>query len=136
MNSITGIVAQEISPIDVGWKEGLTPTPITAGSDFGTTIVSNSSSTPASSVQIQGKCFITQLQISQEDYEHHKGVAADYDNLIKRQLVTKLVEQLFTDKCIEFTKEIEYSEHKCMFRARIYATPDSQVKILREKGII
>jgi hypothetical protein len=53
---------------------------------------------------------------------------------IKRRLAVILVDELFSKKAIEFTKAQDYSQGRTAYRARIYAVPDTMVRILRENG--
>ena len=59
--------------------------------------------------------------------------AVDPDD-IKKKMVHMLVEELWKNNAIEFTK-IESYDGNHVFHARIFATPNTQVRILRENRI-
>jgi hypothetical protein len=58
-----------------------------------------------------------------------------YNNVIKKQLIEDLVNELWKNNHIEFTKTEDPSQHAYMYRARICTVPDTQVRILREQGL-
>jgi hypothetical protein len=51
---------------------------------------------------------------------------------IKSKLINALVIELLSAKCIEFTKQQDFTTNTTVVRARIFATPDTQVRIIRE----
>ena len=53
---------------------------------------------------------------------------------IKMQLCNKIAEELWKNKAIEFTKMEDPTKGTHTFTARIYAVPDTMVRILRENG--
>ena len=54
---------------------------------------------------------------------------------IKKRLMTKLMDVLAISKSVEFTKTDSPINGSKMFRARIFAVPDDQVRILRVSQI-
>lgn len=53
---------------------------------------------------------------------------------IKMSLVTKIAENMINSKMIEFTSEKDQMGLKVKIRARLFVTPDDQVRILRKAG--
>lgn len=75
---------------------------------------------------IQGKMLTTSLTMS--PYE-----AEQMDDLeLKNRLITLMVREIMDNKCIEFTKQQDYAKDEVIIRARIYVTPDSDVKLIRK----
>lgn len=70
-------------------------------------------------------------------------VVSDYDMAqkpidpmeIKMRLMNQLVEKMFEDKSIEFTKMQDMASGVHRFHARIFVVPDTQVRILRENKV-
>lgn len=91
-----------------------------------------SSITNVSQYAIQGQMYTTRMTM--HDYEIH--TIANLDNLddIKMRLTHKLAEELWKNKAIEFTKMEDPTEGTHTFTARIFAVPDTMVRILRENG--
>lgn len=58
----------------------------------------------------------------------------EFRNKIKSILLEKLIEELKKSNTIEFTSTNDPKNHQTVFKARIFATPDSQVRILRKAG--
>lgn len=80
---------------------------------------------------IQGKSISHQLTINNVSEDR----LVDKD-LIKRELVQGLVQKMMEEKCIEFTMQEDHFMGSKICRARIFAVPDTQVRILREKNVI
>jgi hypothetical protein len=81
---------------------------------------------PASVDYIQGKMLTTSITMS--PYE-----AEQMDDLeIKNRLITLMVREIMDNKCIEFTKQQDYAKDEVIIRARIYVTPDTDVKLIRQ----
>lgn len=74
---------------------------------------------------IQGQMFSVNYQISEFDM-----INIDTDE-IKKKLARMIADELLKSKHIEFTSQHEATTGNRMFRARIYAVPDSQVRVLR-----
>jgi hypothetical protein len=43
-----------------------------------------------------------------------------------------MVREIMDNKCIEFTKQQDSAKDEVVIRARIYVTPDSDVKLIRK----
>jgi len=50
---------------------------------------------------------------------------------LKTRLINQLCMELLSTKCIEFTKQQNLGMDTVTVRARIYATPDNQVRLIR-----
>ena len=72
-----------------------------------------------------------QMLMAEYSFNAHEAQFMDDDH-IKRILVKELVEQMFHCKHIEFTKQTVFESNTFKARARIYVTPDSNVRIIRE----
>ena len=55
---------------------------------------------------------------------------------IKEKLLLDLVKQMQQCKYIEFTKQDDHFNNQILYRARIFAVPDNQIRLLREHSII
>ena len=53
------------------------------------------------------------------------------DVQLKTRLINQLCMELLSAKCIEFTRQQNPDRDTITIRARIYATPDSQVRLIR-----
>lgn len=54
---------------------------------------------------------------------------------VKQKMIRLMVDEMMKEHCIEFTMEKEHREMNMVrVRARIFVTPDDQVRILREKA--
>lgn len=107
--------------------------------NVGTTTISNGGigTISASSIMnqkqhaIQGKMLTASLVISNMEY-----TSKPLDPMeIKKKLMEQLVEQMFVDKNIDFTKMQDASNWDHKFYARIYVVPDTQVRIIRENTV-
>ena len=75
---------------------------------------------------IQGKMLEVSLL-----FDHHESLVYD-DTTLKNKLITEMVEKMMHEKCIEFTKQTDPLTNRMRARARVYVTPDSNVRIIRE----
>ena len=89
---------------------------------------SNSSVMNAKEYVIEGQMFM-----SEHIFSEHELMTLEPD-VIKHNLVMELVNELFAKNAIEFTKSQDYNQGCTTYRARIYAVPDTMVRILRENG--
>lgn len=53
---------------------------------------------------------------------------------IKMSMVAKIAEELIKSKMVEFTSEKDQMGLKVKIRARLFVTPDDQVRLLRKAG--
>jgi DNA-directed RNA polymerase subunit L len=73
-----------------------------------------------------------QIEVSDTDLIYSKMPMGDFQKEIKRKLVNLLVEELMNKNHIEFTSQIDPTSNTSKYRARIYATPDAQVRMIRK----
>ena len=78
---------------------------------------------------IQGKMLTVTNVIKQYDWEILP------EDQIKRKMIYELAEEMAKSNMVEFTKQIDHATHCINVRARCFMVPDTQVRILREKGI-
>ena len=79
-----------------------------------------------SEVPIQGKMISAEMRLDANE-------AIQMDDLeLKNRLITKLVRELMDGKYIEFTKQQDVANMETIVRARIFVTPDDQVRIVRK----
>ena len=75
---------------------------------------------------IQGKMVTAQMSI-----DANQAIQMD-DLELKNRLITKLVRELMNGRCIEFTKQQDVVTMETIIRARIFVTPDEQVRVIRK----
>jgi hypothetical protein len=82
---------------------------------------------------IKGEMIYVQKVYSDLDYsELESKYQMDLSNIIKEELLDILVDELMKHTCISFTMQQDVFTLKRCFRARIFATPDNQTKIVKE----
>lgn len=82
---------------------------------------------------IQGEMITVHQVYSDLDYlELESKYQMQLPNFIKVQLMTSLVEELKKHNSISFTSQIDSASGDRYFRARIFATPNDQVRIVKE----
>lgn len=54
---------------------------------------------------------------------------------IKKQLVDELVQKIIDNRLVEFTKQEDLNTDEVTYRARMFVTPDDQIRIIRKSGI-
>ena len=79
---------------------------------------------------IQGKMLTVRQSMSDLDYSDN---VLDPDS-VKKVLLQQMVNEIWKENCIEFTKMVEPSTGRHHFAARIFVTPDTTVRILRQAG--
>jgi ribosomal protein S11 len=100
----------------------------TISSGTGGTITA-SSIRPAKEYAIQGQMYKVSYTVSDAMIATMQTAVNPDD--IKKKMVHMLAEELWKNNAIEFTK-IESYDGNHVFHARIFATPNTQVRILRE----
>ena len=84
---------------------------------------------PASHV-IQGQMLSVRKIIPQETYEQLPH------DIIKREMLKEMLEEMMRSKHIEFTVMKDATQLDALrITARVFVTPDSQVRLLRENGV-
>ncbi len=53
------------------------------------------------------------------------------DIAMKKKVLNMLLNELLSAQCIEFTKQQDVATNTITVRARIFATPDTQVRLIR-----
>jgi hypothetical protein len=87
----------------------------------------DSNLTVAPLTTIRGKMVVAEMRLDASE-------AMQMDDLeLKNRLITKLVRELMDGKCIEFTKQQDVAGMETIVRARIFVTPDDQVRIVRKE---
>lgn len=84
---------------------------------------------------IAGECLAVSFSIDMFALEKYSNENAAKDE-IKKRLCQQLVEEMMKSKYIEFTSEHNKLTDIKIFRARIFATPDAQVRLLRQLKVI
>ena len=74
---------------------------------------------------IQGQMITATLELN----EFYMSKMDDVD--MKNRVLNMLVNELLSAKCIEFTKQQNIATNTITVRARIFATPDTQVRLIR-----
>ena len=80
----------------------------------------------------QGKMVTAQHTVSDVDVEMLKMNMGDFKDMIKKELLHKLLDEIVKSNLIEFTSQSDVASGHTHYRARIYATPDSQVRMIRK----
>jgi len=74
---------------------------------------------------IQGQMITATLELD----EFAMSKMDDVD--MKNKVLNMLVNELIAAKCIEFTKQHDVATNTTKVRARVYATPDTQIRVIR-----
>ena len=72
-----------------------------------------------------------QMVAAEMRFDANEAIQMD-DIELKNRLITKLVRELMDGKYIEFTKQQDVTRMETVVRARIFVTPDDQVRIVRK----
>ena len=83
-------------------------------------------------VPIKGESFSVSICFTESDLIR-EVITPDE---IKQMLIRDLVKEMMHGNYIEFTKSEDVTNCNTTFRARIFAVPDSQVRLLRLEGVI
>lgn len=106
--------------------------PLSVQDNWNCIVNSTSNTTTTSSNQpqslIAGKMISVVEEIDLQVWE------AKDPKQIKMAMVSKIAEQLINSKMVEFTSQHDPMGLKVKIRARLFVTPDDQVRILREAG--
>lgn len=79
---------------------------------------------------IKGNMIKYQLSISEVELAM-KIDPKNFSDVIKKQLMYGLMDELMKTRSVEFTRAQDVSFGSAHFRARLFAVPDDQVRILR-----
>ena len=82
---------------------------------------------------IKGEMVTVQNVISDLKYfELESVLGVNLPNFIKEELISLLIKEMMNQNCISFTAQQDPTTLNRCFRARIFATPDSQIRIVKE----
>ena len=81
---------------------------------------------------LQGQMVIATFQVDALKMQAH----VFSEDEIKKELIDKLLYESWNRNCIEFTKQEDHLTGTHIFRARIYALPDDQVRIIRQNNVV
>lgn len=79
---------------------------------------------------LEGELVTASISLTNQSLQAYEILGGDDD--IKSDLCKKLAEKLMACKMIEFTRERMVTDDSVIFRARIFATPDNKVRLIRE----
>ena len=83
---------------------------------------------------IQGKMLTVQKVLNGYELER-TGLSANiknYEDEIKKELINQMVREIVKENYIEFTSQKDMMTNSVVYRARIFVTPDSQIRIIRQ----
>lgn len=82
---------------------------------------------------IQGDLIVANFTMQEFDYDGQKALLGHgFDDHVKYELTKLLCEELAKSRRVEFTKSQDVATGAVHFRARIFATPDGMVRVVRE----
>jgi len=79
----------------------------------------------------QGQMVTVQHTISDTNAEMLKMNMGEFKDEVKKQLLRKLLDEIVKNNLIEFTSQTDVANSLTHYRARIYATPDTQIRTIR-----
>jgi hypothetical protein len=74
---------------------------------------------------IQGQMITATLHVDEMQLMSMDDIA------MKKKVLDMLLNELLSAQCIEFTKQQDVATNTLTIRARIFATPDNQVRLIR-----
>ena len=83
---------------------------------------------------IQGQMLMVQKVLDSYELER-TGLSANVKNFedeIKKDLIQEMVREIVKRNCIEFTSQKDLLTNSVVYRARIFVTPDTQTRIIRQ----
>jgi len=83
---------------------------------------------------IQGQMLAVEKIMNSYELER-TGLSANVKNFedeIKKELIQEMVREIVKRNCIEFTSQKDMLSGNVTYRARVFVTPDSQVRIIRQ----
>jgi hypothetical protein len=114
-----GIINTTIKSTALGWS------PYAGTNSYGPSVLDTKPH------MISGKMFTAEL------HENSYALASRVvdDKTIKYQLGQKLLEALLESNYIEYTKQVNTRDMSFIYRARIFAVPNTDVQLIRKQGI-
>ena len=82
----------------------------------------------------QGQMLMVQKVLDSYELER-TGLSANVKNFedeIKKDLIQEMVREIVKRNCIEFTSQKDLLTNSVVYRARIFVTPDTQTRIIRQ----
>ncbi len=83
---------------------------------------------------IQGQMLAVEKILDSYELER-TGLSANIKNFedeIKKDLIQEMVREIVKRNCIEFTSQKDMMTNSVVYRARIFVTPDTQTRIIRQ----
>jgi len=81
---------------------------------------------------VQGEMLYTEIVMSEYELMRNGGMTPDeFKEQIKLDLCYQMVKELVASKMVEFTMQETFDDTR-IFRARIFATPDDKVQLIRQ----
>ena len=83
---------------------------------------------------IQGQMLAVEKILNSYELER-TGLSSNVKNFedeIKKELIQEMVREIVKRNCIEFTSQKDMLTGNVTYRARVFVTPDSQVRIIRQ----
>lgn len=80
----------------------------------------------------QGQMVVAEITVTDTDAMITGMSAAGFREEMKRRLIHQLAENLMKNKLVEFTSQQFAHSNETKFRARIYAVPDGQIRMIRK----
>ena len=80
----------------------------------------------------QGQMVVAEITVTDTDAIITGMSAAGFREEMKRRLIHQLAENLMKNKLSEFTSQQFAHSNETKFRARIYAVPDGQIRMIRK----
>ena len=83
---------------------------------------------------IQGQMLAVEKILNSYELER-TGLSANiknYEDEIKKDLIQEMVREIVKRNCIEFTSQKDLLTNSVVYRARIFVTPDTQTRIIRQ----
>jgi len=82
---------------------------------------------------VQGEMVYSEIVMSEYELLRSDSMTEDvFKEQIKLDLCYQLVQELYESKMVEFTQEQIIHNNEFVFRARIFATPDNKVQLIRQ----
>lgn len=126
-----GIIAQDAGPFIAGHG---TITNIGAGGAVGSSVSASALNWPPiveeKHTKIQGKMFTAEIKM----FDASLQLPVMDKDQIKKKLAEQIVDQLLISEYVEYTQQKMVLEECVAIRARFFAVPNGDIKILREKG--
>jgi len=82
---------------------------------------------------VQGEMLYSEIIMSDYELMRSGGMTEDeFKEQIKLDLCHQLAQELYESKMVEFTQEKRVDTKEFVFRARVFATPDDKVQLIRK----